>query len=210
MQNIIAHRGFWLEASEQNTEVAFRRALSNGFGIETDLRDRGQFIVISHDMATTENMTLEYFLELCTVAPDVTLALNVKADGLQSTLASLTLTNPHFYFDMSVPDMLGYLRNDMTLYTRYSDIELEPALIDKCEGVWLDNFQDDKLDEVALLTYLGLGKDVVLVSPELHKRNEKGYWEQLKAFLGANAKYKTKVGLCTDFPLDARSYFNEQ
>ena len=209
MQNIIAHRGFWLEVNEQNTEVAFRRALSNGFGIETDLRDRDQSVVISHDMATLESMTIEHFIKLCSVAPNVTLALNVKADGLQGSMASLQMDNPHFYFDMSVPDMLGYLTNDMTVYTRYSDIEPDPALLDSCEGVWLDNFQDSELDVAVLQSYLDLGKNVVLVSPELHKRSEKSYWAQLKSFLDANTKYITKVGLCTDFPLDARSYFNE-
>nr|QOS23452.1 hypothetical protein VP371_00019 [Vibrio parahaemolyticus] len=210
MKNIIAHRGFWLEATEQNTEVAFKRALSNGFGIETDLRDRNQSVVISHDMASAESMTIEHFLSLCTIAPDVTLALNVKADCLQASMAPLRIDNPHFYFDMSVPDMLGYLKNDMSLYTRYSNIEPGPALLDKCEGVWLDNFDNGELDLVALQSYLELGKHVVLVSPELHKRDEKSYWKQLKTFLGENESYENKLGLCTDFPLEARSYFNEQ
>lgn len=210
MENIIAHRGYWLDAAEQNTKVAFKRALANGFGIETDLRDRDQTVVISHDMATDESMTIDSFLSLCSSAPGVTLALNVKADGLQDAMASLNLINPHLYFDMSVPDMLGYLRKDMTLYSRYSDIEPEPALLDKCEGIWLDNFGDNKLNLVALQSFLERGKNVVLVSPELHKRCERDYWEKLKLFLDANTKYRTKVGLCTDFPLDARSYFNEQ
>lgn len=210
MKNIIAHRGFWLEATEQNTEVAFKRALSNGFGIETDLRDRNQSVVISHDMASAESMTIENFLNLCTIAPDVTLALNVKADGLQALMSSLRIDNPHFYFDMSVPDMLGYLKNDMSLYTRYSNIEPAPALLDKCEGVWLDNFDNGGLDLVALQSYLALGKHVILVSPELHQRDEKSYWKQLKIFLKENKSYEKKLGLCTDFPLEARSYFNEQ
>lgn len=208
MKNIIAHRGFWLKVSEQNTKAAFKRALSYGFGIETDLRDRNQSIVISHDMSTSENMKIEEFFALCHAAPDVTLALNVKADGLQKTLKTITPTNFHFYFDMSVPDMLGYLERNMNVYTRYSNIESEPALIDKCKGVWLDNFKDEKLDEVALKTYLKLGKYVVLVSPELHKRDKLEYWNQLKSFLNDNMIYKTKVGLCTDYPLDARSFFN--
>lgn len=208
MKNIIAHRGFWLKVSEQNTKAAFKRALLYGFGIETDLRDRNQSIVISHDMSTSENMKIEEFFALCHAAPDVTLALNVKADGLQKTLKTITPTNFHFYFDMSVPDMLGYLERNMNVYTRYSNIESEPALIDKCKGVWLDNFKDEKLDEVALKTYLKLGKYVVLVSPELHKRDKLEYWNQLKSFLNDNMIYKTKVGLCTDYPLDARSFFN--
>lgn len=33
---IIAHRGYWFSAQEKNTEVAFYRAFSMGFGTETD------------------------------------------------------------------------------------------------------------------------------------------------------------------------------
>ena len=44
---IIAHRGFWIKDSEKNTVKAFERALENGFGIETDLRDYNQKIVAS-------------------------------------------------------------------------------------------------------------------------------------------------------------------
>lgn len=209
MKNIIAHRGFWIETSEQNTKVAFNRALSYGFGIETDLRDRNQSIVISHDMSTSESMKIEDFFALFHGAPNVTLALNVKADGLQNILDTFIPTNFHFYFDMSVPDMIGYLKRNMNVYTRYSDIEYQPALIDQCKGVWLDNFKDEKLDEVALKDFLKLGKNVVLVSPELHRRNHLQYWNQLKSFLNANIAHETKIGLCTDYPLDARNFFNE-
>jgi glycerophosphoryl diester phosphodiesterase len=47
---IIAHRGMWFNKHEQNTLVAFERALENGFGIETDFRDFNGSLVISHDL----------------------------------------------------------------------------------------------------------------------------------------------------------------
>jgi glycerophosphoryl diester phosphodiesterase len=54
MLKIISHRGFWITPSEQNTEVAFIRALECGFGIETDIRDVSGDLVISHDMSTQD------------------------------------------------------------------------------------------------------------------------------------------------------------
>lgn len=208
MKDIIAHRGFWLDASEQNSKLAFTRALSNGFGIETDLRDCNGEIVISHDMATSDCMSFEAFLELCSSSQDVALALNVKADGLQSSLVRTQIPNRHFYFDMSVPDMLGYLNHSLPLFTRFSDIENSPALYQNCSGVWLDNFKDDTLELSVLEKFLADGKSVVLVSPELHKRCEQGYWETVKKFLTKNPQYKDMLGICTDYPQKARNYFN--
>ena len=208
--DIIAHRGFWLNKEEQNTEIAFKRALTNGFGIETDLRDESKSIVISHDIPPGNCMSFSSFLDLSKIAPHATLALNIKADGLQHCLSLSEPVNPHFYFDMSAPDMLGYLHRGMPVYTRYSDIENQPTLIEKCRGVWLDNFKDGELNVDALRKFLRLGKNVVLVSPELHKRNMSTYWSVLKEFLDNNISYKSSVGMCTDYPLDARNFFNGQ
>ena len=65
----ISHRGFWLKPEEQNTGIAFTRALKAGFGIETDLRDHQGNIVISHDMPREGVMTFDYFLQMYTHHP---------------------------------------------------------------------------------------------------------------------------------------------
>ena len=61
---IIAHRGFWISAEEKNTQTAFLRALENGFGIETDLRDFDGTLVISHDMANAQCLSVDDFLKM--------------------------------------------------------------------------------------------------------------------------------------------------
>uniref|UniRef100_UPI001EEBCE5F hypothetical protein n=1 Tax=Vibrio vulnificus TaxID=672 RepID=UPI001EEBCE5F len=189
---------------------AFKSAFINGFGIETDLRDFNQNIVISHDMPKEGCMTFSDFISMASSNNNVTLALNIKSDGLQSTLGKLKLDSPHFYFDMSVPDMLHYCINGSKFYTRYSDIETTPSLYFESHGIWLDNFKDDTLNLEMLEHFLKDGKNVVLVSPELHKRNKSNYWKSLRHFLISNQEYVGKVGLCTDFPFKAREYFNEQ
>ena len=50
MIQIISHRGFWKNDEEKNTLEAFQKSFSNGFGIETDIRDLDGRIVISHDV----------------------------------------------------------------------------------------------------------------------------------------------------------------
>ena len=89
---IISHRGYWQTAEEKNTSIAFRRSFSMGFGTETDIRDYAGKLVISHDIPSGKEMTLEEMLiiynESNCKAP---LALNVKSDGLQGHLAKLLL-----------------------------------------------------------------------------------------------------------------------
>ena len=60
---IIGHRGYWLQETEKNSEVAFYRSLQNGFGIETDIRDYCGKIVISHDIAKAGSILFGKFLE---------------------------------------------------------------------------------------------------------------------------------------------------
>ena len=36
---VISHRGYWKAASEKNTQTAFKRSFSLGYGTETDVRD---------------------------------------------------------------------------------------------------------------------------------------------------------------------------
>jgi hypothetical protein len=208
MIDIIAHRGFWNKSNEKNSVEAFKLALENGFGIETDLRDFNGNIVISHDVPTESCVTFHKFMEIVQEYPSKTLALNIKSDGLQE-LSKKDLGNytDYFFFDMSVPDTLGYSKNKLVFYTRYSDIELHPALLNNATGVWLDNFSSNVLDVNSLDGFLDLNKKVVLVSPELHGFKYGGYWNQLQEYLKSNPEKVQYIGLCTDKPLDAQEFF---
>ncbi len=114
VMQILAHRGWWTDPAEKNSEVAFRRAFAAGFGIETDVRDQNGELKISHDMPVGDDlMTLSRLLELWAEYPGAgTIALNIKADGLQAGVVAAFAAQPApvFCFDMAVPDALGYLR----------------------------------------------------------------------------------------------------
>lgn len=208
---LIAHRGYWLEAGEKNTPVAFERALAHGFSIETDFRDLNGVLVISHDVPTLGAMTAEAFAALLRAqSVNAPMALNIKSDGLyvlmEDFIANSGLTN-YFMFDMSVPDTRGYLIKNMPIYTRLSEYEAAPSFLEQSIGVWLDAFESEWYDMGVIDGLLAQGKQVAIVSPELHRRPHLALWEALRSH---GLHRNPNVALCTDFPLDAKDYFNVQ
>jgi hypothetical protein len=202
---IIAHRGYWTTREERNSEAAFEKALSSGFGIETDIRDCGGKLVISHDMPSGAEPPAERLFELYGARrSQAWLALNIKADGLQAPLKEMLTryaVSNYFVFDMSVPDTLGYLELDMAIFVRRSEYEAEPPFYGQARGVWMDCFRSDWFDPGDIERYLADGKYVCLVSPELHNRPHAAVWERYKQ------SSPEGLMLCTDYPGEASSCF---
>jgi hypothetical protein len=209
---ILAHRGYWRQPGEKNRQEAFRRAFDLGFGVETDIRDHNGELVISHDIANADADAMPFgdFLELYRrYRTDLPLALNIKADGLQRPLQeqlAATQVSNYFVFDMSIPDTLGYLRSGMPVFTRQSEHEPTPALYADARGIWLDEFQHHWIDRDTIAGHLEQGKALCIVSPELHQRPHEVAWRhyrQIEIELDCD-----RLMLCTDFPEQAREYFN--
>jgi len=209
--NIIAHRGFWVEPEEKNSKLAFQRAFENNFGIETDVRDYKGNLVISHDIPNGDDlMSFEDFLSLYkSYNCNTTLALNIKADGLAlHILADLQKygVKNYFCFDMSVPDMLHYINADLVTYSRQSDIENTTNLQNQVQGFWMDEMQNEWINETEILNLASANLSICVVSSELHKRNYSKQWSKIKNYL-KNAT-RSKISLCTDFPTEAQNFFN--
>ncbi len=205
---ILSHRGFWHDAAEKNTPAAFVRSFRAGFGTETDVRDRLGELVISHDMPGADALSFEAFLGLHQEhGAALTLALNIKADGLQIALKTLLekyrVAN-YFVFDMAVPDALGFLKNDFVAFTRRSEHETAPSFLERAGGVWIDCFESDWVSAAAIRADLEAGKKVCLVSPDLHRRPHGSFWEMLRE---SGLHKEEKLLICTDFPAEARAYF---
>lgn len=207
---IISHRGYWLDLNERNTPQAFRKSFSCGFGTETDIRDYCGDLVISHDIATSDSILMSDFLRIFnSYDSNNTLALNIKADGLQKKLKPLLEANritDYFVFDMSIPDTLGYLNEGIPFFSRQSEYEPNPVFYKECSGVWLDCFEGIWFDIQLIENHLRSGKKIAIVSPELHKRNHLELWE----FIRENDidSYKELI-LCTDIPEQAVNFFNK-
>lgn len=207
---ILAHRGFWIQPEEKNTLVAFTRSFENGFGVETDIRDSIQKIFISHDIAKGNEMTAEDFFKLYnSYNSPFPLALNVKSDGLFKPMTDLlqeNRINNYFFFDMSLPDALGYVKLGLKMFSRQSEYEREPYLYKEADGVWLDEFYQHWIDENIILQHLQEKKKVCIVSPELHNRNYKEEWDHYRHII--NKFGLENIMLCTDFPGEAKTFFN--
>lgn len=206
---ILSHRGHWLTKEERNAPVALARSFEGGFGTETDLRDLAGRLVVAHDPALPGALPAEELFALhARLGPALPLALNVKADGLQTMTAALIerfAAPDAFVFDMSIPDTIQWLKTPVPVFVRESDVEPEPPLLDRAAGVWLDGFASDWWKPATILRHLDAGRRVCLVSPELHGRPHLPVWEIL-ATSGLDAV--DGLMLCTDHPSDARRLFH--
>jgi hypothetical protein len=205
---IISHRGYWKTAEEKNTAIAFDRSFSLGYGTETDLRDLDGQLVVAHDPPTMGAMSAEdMFSQVAAHDTHLPLALNIKADGLQEMVSDAVkrhgLTGC-FVFDMAVPDAMQWLKTDIAVFTRHSDVEEVPALYDQAVGIWLDAFQSDWWDMKTVAAHLEAGKRVAIVSPELHGRSHAAIWTMMQ---DSAICQSDDIILCTDIPETAKEFF---
>lgn len=207
---ILAHRGFWKDPAEKNGRVALQRAFDCRFGVETDIRDHCGNLVIAHDKPSGVEMSFEEFLSIVPAVngqEPAPLALNIKADGLAADIARLMRDYPAsgwYVFDMSIPDMLSYLKAGLPVFTRISDVEAEPIGYDTAIGLWVDGFARDWSDFDQLHRFLDDGKLIAAVSSELHGRPKETFWRQLRE---TTLWQHPGFSICTDFPAEAEAFF---
>jgi hypothetical protein len=203
---ILSHRGYWKTLKEKNSPTAFRRSFDLGFGTETDIRDCRGEIVISHDIPTGAEMTFDAMLD-SVAGRNLPIALNIKADGLAASIAERVAAHGlqnWFTFDMSTPEMIVQIRLGLPVFTRCSEYERQPACYERAMGVWVDAFHDIWYSARDLAAFLADGKQVCIVSPELHARDHASLWHLLKS---SHIADHPSLMLCTDLPEAAEDYF---
>ena len=204
---IISHRGYWKKENEKNTLISFERSFSMGYGIETDIRDYRGKLVISHDLPCENSIPVDILFKQYLRYSKSTLALNIKADGLQTLLQQVLqqyMIENYFVFDMSIPDTIEYLDKGFNVFSRQSEYEQNIVFYDRVQGIWLDSFNQEWYDKNLIENHLKSGKKVAIVSAELHKRKEENLWSFLKK---TKLYEKENLILCTDKPLLASKYF---
>lgn len=209
---ILAHRGYWNSNIPPNSPLSLRTALENGYGFESDVRDYMGRMVISHNIADASCQDAEeVFKWLSEYGDRYCFAINIKADGLKEILIEYfdryNIKN-YFLFDMSVPQMVEFAEMGLRFFTRRSEYETEPVMYEQAAGVWTDGFKRiDWITEELLRKYISDGKEVCLVSPDLHgKTDYKLFWDKLRCW---NIDF-SKVLLCTDHPDEAREFFKDK
>lgn len=206
---ILSHRGFWLHPEERNLEVAFQRSFHLGIGTETDLRDHDGEIVVAHDPPNGSTLPFRRLLDIMD-GRNLKLALNIKADGLANDIREILNEyghNNYFTFDMSLPEQVRQIDAGLTVFTGLSDIQRHAPLLETSAGIWVDCFKSDWYDASIIDGFLESGKEICLVSAELHKREPLHQWSIIRNMRHLS---NNKVMICTDRPLEAKSYFGEQ
>jgi glycerophosphoryl diester phosphodiesterase len=209
-RNILAHRGCWDRTVKKNSFEALKIALDSGFGIETDFRDCNGVIVVSHDPPKGDVLKARALFELyANLGAKGRIGLNIKADGLQKTLLGLLFESglpleTCYAFDMSVPDARSYIVHGFPTYTRLSEYETEPPLLNLSNGVWVDDFTGNFAQVAEAKKILATGLRACIVSPELHGRDHLVLWNEIFA---AGLHENPLFELCTDFPRAAHDFF---
>lgn len=205
---ILAHRGLWHDPSEANSPEALIRALSEGFGIETDLRDLDGSIVVSHDPPSGFAPAFAQLLREWRATGHTRgrfFALNVKADGLVSLLSSfrpLLSGLQHYFFDMSFPQLRLYVGAEYPVAFRVSEYEpISAGTIERLGAdcrFWLDGFESDWWLNDSAINRLCDFAYVAVVSPEIHGRDPRNVWEWYANKVAGGCD----VSICTDRPYD--------
>ncbi len=205
---ILAHRGCWGKEVSCNSPEAIRAAIEQGYGFESDVRDYMEKMVISHNIADASCQDAEeVFRWLHEFGDKCCFAINIKADGLKDILkeyiGKYKISN-YFLFDMSVPQMVEFRDAGLRFYTRQSEVEPFPNMYDYAAGIWIDGFWSMQwITEGLLGQHIANGKEVCLVSPELHGNPYEAFWKDIKKW----SLDTSKMSLCTDYPDKAKEYF---
>lgn len=206
---ILAHRGLWDENTQPNSADALLAAWREGFGVETDLRDFGQQIVISHDIPDGDEIHLDELISLLVDIgsnPGQKFAANIKADGLEKLLKDLDWGNiEYFTFDMSFPTLYKLNQLKIPISLRISEFEPEDLKLATSFDInkyWLDSFTFDWFLETQQVPWDNPKAEVFVVSPELHNRDREQVWAWTKRMILAGHNVK----LCTDNPFEFEEF----
>ena len=212
---VLAHRGNLRgpDPEHENSPECIAAAISQGFGIETDLRcapDGGLYI--SHDPiqpAPLQALAVHAALWRCN--PRATVALNIKEAGneaqLIAELNALGVAGQVFLFDMELIEPVAgematrfrALDRHIAIAARVSDRREPPAqalAIGAAETIWLDEFDGPWATRAAVADLIQAGKRVYGVSPDLH-----GATPELAAKRWQDFASWGVAGICTDWPL---------
>ena len=163
------------------------------FGLEIDIRDYNNNLVLSHDPPDNHSTSLSNYLK--NIHPEQFLAINIKSTEIEGDLHSILndfhISN-YFTFDWPIPSLLKALTKNLSCAFRLS--EYEKDIIPGCNWVWVDSFESIWYNVEFLTSLKKSGLKIALVSPELH--NRKSDLKQVKEIVNS-----IKVdAICTDLP----------
>ena len=189
---LIAHR--------RNT-IAELQATPVQYGVEVDIRSRGDRLIIHHDPFVEGNS----FNEWIAAYRHGTLILNVKEEGLEARLIEIMRArgiDDFFFLDQSFPFLVKWARAGerrcAVRVSEYESIDTAMTLAGKVDWVWVDCFTRFPLDGAGAARLRDGGFKLCLVSPELQGRDPDAEIPALAALLAG--RHIRADAVCTKKP----------
>ncbi|MDR2935577.1 MAG: hypothetical protein LBV70_06870 [Candidatus Adiutrix sp.] len=168
-----------------NTLEALRAAPAR-YGVEVDVRSRGEALVIHHEPFAGG----EDFEEWLSHYRHGTLILNVKEEGLEERLIALLRASgldDYFFLDQSFPFLVKWARAGerrcAVRVSEYESVATALSLAGQIDWVWVDCFTRFPLSSTDADRLHSAGFKLCLVSPELQGRKPEAEIPRLRALL---------------------------
>ncbi len=143
------------------------------YGVELDLRDRGDRLILQHDPFKGGDDFEEYLKHY----RHGTMILNVKSERIEPRVLELVRqynVKDYFFLDSSFPMMMTLalqgVKNSAVRFSEYEGLDTVLALKGLVRWVWVDCFTRLPIDGENYRRLKDAGFNVCLVSPELQGR----------------------------------------
>ena len=154
-----------------NTSNNLKKVIKD-FGVEIDLRSHKNEIYLHHDPFKKG----ELFKTWIKSYNHKLIVLNVKEEGLENKILKILEKNKiknYFFHDQTFSSLLkNKNKTNVSLrYSEYEDLKKKNKLFDKVKWLWIDNFNEIKLEE-KFYFFLKKKKDkICIVSPKIVNKN---------------------------------------
>lgn len=152
-----------------NTTAALRQ-IPKGCGVEVDLRDCGNRLILQHD-PFQEGEDFELFLKN---VGNRFLILNIKSERVEWRVRELLQEyniRDYFFLDSSFPMIVRLAREgENNIALRFSELEGTDTLLrmqGKAKWIWVDSFTRMPLDKKTFAILREAGYQLCLASPDL-------------------------------------------
>lgn len=173
--------------SHRRNTIQDLNATPKKYGIEVDIRSRGEQLIIHHEPFVAG----ESFEDWISAYQHGTLILNVKEEGLEGRLISLMQTygiDDFFFLDQSFPFLVKWANagehRSAVRVSEFESIETALTLAGKVDWVWVDCFTRFPLSHEDAQQLKNANFRLCFVSPELQGRNAETEIPQLVQLLG--------------------------
>ena len=146
------------------------------YGVEIDLRDYQDKIILQHDPFKDG----EYFEEYLKNYNHGTMILNIKSEGIEPVVLKLIKkynVRDYFFLDCSFP-MINFLsskgeKNIALRFSEFEGLDTIRLMSQKVDWLWVDCFTKLPINNSNYKIIKSLNYKLCLVSPELQRQNSK-------------------------------------